>query len=134
LQYRYIPVRVGPVLDLEHEQYDEHDDDERGGRDEHYERRALGRLRVDRRLGVLGRSRFGRRREMIAAEHHVWRGHHRFAIAFVVTAAVTVAAVVFVTTAAHAAARFHVRLLVAVEGRRVRRGAGSACGDYHSSG
>jgi len=132
LQYGYIPVRVGPVLDLEHEQYDEHDDDERGGRDEHYERRALGRLRVDRRLGVLGRRRFGRRREMIAAEHHVWRGHHRFAIAFVVTATVTVAAAVFVTTTA--AARFHIRLLVAVEECRVHRGTDSACGDDHSSG
>lgn len=130
-----VPVRVGPVLDFEHEQYDEHDDDERGGRDEHYERRALGRLRVDRRLGVFGRRRFGRRRERFTAEHHVWRGHHRLAVAFVVTAGVTVTAAVFVTAAA-LAARFHVILLVvAVEERRVRRGAGGTRGgDDHGSG
>lgn len=131
-----IPVRVGPVLDFEHEQYDEHDDDERGGRDEHYERRALGRLRVDRRFGVFGRRRFGRRRERFTAEHHVWRGHHRLAVAFVVTAAVTVTAAVFVTAAAAAAYRFHVILLVvAVEERRVHRGAGGTRGgDDHGSG
>jgi len=84
---------------------------------------------------VFGRRRFGRRRERFTAEHHVWRGHHRLAVAFVVTAAVTVTAAVFVTAAA--AARFHVILLVvAVEERRVRRGAGGGTrgGDDHGSG
>lgn len=88
-----VPVRVRPVLDLEHEQYDEHDDDERGRGDEHHERRALGRLRVDRRFRVLRRRRLGRGRELVvAAEQHVRRGHHGLAVALVVPASVSFAA------------------------------------------
>lgn len=109
-----VTVRVGPVLDLEHQQYDEHDDYQRGGRDEHHVRRALGRLGVDRRLGVLGRRRFGHRLEENIVE--LRRGLHRLAVAFVAAAAAAAAAVPAAATAVPAAAA------AAVEERRFHRG------------
>lgn len=119
-----VPVRIGPVLDLEHEQYDQHDDDERGRGHQHHERRALGRFSIDRRVRDFRWRRFRRRHEDLAAKRG--GGHHRFTVPFVVTAAVTVVpATVHVTTAA--VVRFRVRLSVAtarVHRRRLRRSAG----------
>lgn len=117
-----VPVRVGPVLDFEHEQYDEHDYDERGGRDEHHECRTLSRLSVDGRLGVFGRRGFRGRREIVA-EYRIGRSHHRLAVALVVTVTVTVAIAVAVTVTVTAARfRFRVLLVVVVERRGLRCG------------
>lgn len=119
-----VPVRVGSVLNLKHEQYDEHDDDERGGRDEHYERRTLGRFRVYRWLDDLGWRRFRGRWENIREI----RGHHSLAVTFVVTTVPDTVSV-FVTATATPAARFYVRRL-----RRGGRGRGTAGAGAAASG